>query len=207
MTKGRFSLALLIPLLTGCAGAPTRYYTLPPYTRHAHKEATPFTAVALAPISMPPGYNRLALMTASGRARVHVAGHARWTAPLKSLLRAALIVDLAAQLAPPTIMSPPGAPLPTGKTAVIVLNVQKFIPDRTGRIDLTASWSLRPGGGGAVLSRGSAMLGLPGGQTPSQDALAMSKAAAELAHKLASQLARLGDRHLSRGAKPRADKL
>lgn len=192
MTKGRLSLALLIPLLTGCAGAPTRYYTLPPYAGHVHKEVTPFTAVALAPISMPPGYNRLALMTAAGRARIRIAGHARWTAPLKSLLRSALIRDLAAQLAPPTMVSIPGASLPTHKAALITLTIQKFMPDTSGNVDLAAHWVIHPGGAGKALAQGHVVLHLHGRPGHSRDVLVMSTAASRLAHRLALQLAQLG---------------
>lgn len=203
MTKASFFNALLIALLVGCASAPTRYYTLPPSPLHAPKESVPFAAVALAPITMPPGYDRLALMTAATRTRIRVAGHARWTAPLKSLLRAALIQDLTAQLRPPTIVSSPGSPLPKQPAALIALTIQRFLPNTSGRVTLVASWVIHSEPGQRMISRGHTVLHIHGGASHSQAVQVMSRAAGRLAHSLALQLAYLGRRARSRDIEKR----
>ncbi len=92
---------------------------------------------------MPPGYSRLPIAYATVGTRVGLAHHARWVAPPGELLRFTLARDLAARIAPPTIVHMPGESMPARGGAIISMIVQRFLLEADGRVVLQATWTVQ----------------------------------------------------------------
>lgn len=129
-------------MLAACASAPTHYFALPVQPARAPRVRLRVGAVAVAPIVMPPGYGRLPLSYAGTGSAVHVARHARWIAPLGTLMRLTLARDMAARVLPSSAVRMPGQSL-DADTAIVRVIVQRFLPDGHGRVLLRARWSLK----------------------------------------------------------------
>lgn len=179
---------LALSLLAACASIATRYYILAPVPAHQHPVTTPFSAVAIAAVRVPPGYGRLALTTTLTKTRIRVARHARWAAPLKSLIRQTLLRDLRARLKRPTVVLPPGAHVPTASGALIALTVDEFAQDRSGRVDLDAHLSIHAHGLGSAPIRRRFNIRASGAASEEGEARTMSKTLARLSRRIAQTL-------------------
>lgn len=179
---------LALSLLGACASIATRYYVLAPAPAHRPPVTTPFSAVAVATVRMPPGYGRLALTTTLTKTRIRVAREARWTAPLKSLVRQTLLRDLHVRLKRPTIVLPPGAPVPATGGALISLTVDQFVSNSSGRVSLDGSFSVHSHTRRNATLRRAFDIHVSGAASQEGETRAMSKALARLSRRIARTL-------------------
>lgn len=184
-----FSAAAL--LLAACATTPTRYFTLRAVPARRAPARLLCPAVAVAPIAMPPGYSRLAFIYAGTGTRIHVARHARWVAPLGTLLRRAIAQDMAARISPRRVVRMPGQSLSAHAT-VIRITVERFLPKRSGEVILRARWSARTRGRGSIIKSGAARISVRGADRYGGEAQTMSRAAASLARRIVESLSAPG---------------
>ncbi len=153
-----------------------------------------YPGVAVAPIAMPPGYSRLALIYAGTSTRIHVARHARWVAPLGTLLRRAIAQDMAARISPRRAVRLPGQSLPA-HAAVIRITVERLAPHRTGEVILRVRWSARTQGHSSIIKSGAAQISVRGADRYGGEAQTMSRAAASLARRIVESLRAQGVKH------------
>lgn len=131
--------------LSGCASAKTATYALssvPATTSSAHALSPP---IELGEVSIPPSIDRNSIVLRAPGDRLEVAGTSVWGAPLRELIRAALSDDLAARLAPGSVL-PPGAPSPSGGLQIVTVIIREFSGDVSGRVVLDAAWAIARAG-------------------------------------------------------------
>ena len=139
----------LIPFLTGlllltaCGSTPTRFYTLtsiPP-------TAATTTGLALSPplevgqVSIPGALDRDAIVISAGSGQVDVKGEQVWASPIGEMIRSTLSADLTARLPPGSVL-PPGDPGTKAGVGVLVVSIQRFGGDTSGRVVLVAEWTI-----------------------------------------------------------------
>jgi uncharacterized lipoprotein YmbA len=133
-----FGMALL--LLAGCGTSPpTEFITL------SAKPETPCAyhglPVIVGRVRLPPQLDRLWLTRDETSDRIEVSNDTRWAAPLASLVRATLAMDLARALPPSTVIVP-GEPKPRGPCWILTVVFTRFRITATDTVRLTARWSL-----------------------------------------------------------------
>ncbi|MHB1321354.1 MAG: PqiC family protein [Acidithiobacillus ferrivorans] len=182
----------LLALINGCASTPTQYITLAPKSASAKLAASALPQhglpIVVAHVQMPADIDRLYLTTLHGTHRMQVADHIRWVAPLGGMAKKVLAQDLAADLPRKTVLMP-GDPLPSGQYLLVIVNVQRFLPDSDGQVMLHADWFIRNMPSGKILSQGRSQLHhLTSDSSPSDQAAAMSHLIAVLASVLTARL-------------------
>ena len=99
--------------------------------------------------------------------------------------------DLAARL-PATHVLMPGDPLPKTGARQVLVNIQRFLPDRSGLVTLNADWSILAPDGQTVRAQGRFHVRLPGGAQPGAEAATMSAALGRLADTIAGHMQEQG---------------
>ena len=187
--RQRFGIVLVIAVtMTACGRSPkTHFYTLDavpaaPRAEHAARSDAPVT---VGRVELPGTLDRLSIVTRGDRNQVSVSDQDRWAAPLDELVRRALTDDLRMRLPPGTVLAP-GDGAPNGARS-LALNVQHFMADQSGRVDLDAEWTLqrrdKPGAPQHAAIQVNAT-----GQDDGATAAAMSQALGELADRIAAEL-------------------
>ncbi|MGH7997497.1 MAG: PqiC family protein, partial [Opitutaceae bacterium] len=131
--------------------------------------------------------DRVGFTTATGPATLHVAGKTRWAGPLGAMTRLVLARDLASRLPGATVLMP-GDPVPPGGVREVRVNIQDFMPGRSGRVSLEADWTIAAPDRQTILHRGRFHVALPGGGKPAAEARTMSETLGRLADAIADAL-------------------
>lgn len=178
-------------LLAGCGSSPpTHYYSLnavPPGGDgpKAHFKGPP---LQVGDVELPPTLDRLEMVVRGPGTQVQVLGSDRWAAPLKGLIRQTLSQNLRDRLGDEAVAAP-GVPVQPGKVQVLILTVQEFSADTSGRVTLDVGWSLGRGNPPkAVLTRHATVQVTAGSAAPGAVAEGMSRALGELADRIARQI-------------------
>lgn len=179
---------VLAVAMTACGGSPkTHFYTLDavPAAQPAEHAARSDVPVTVGRVELPGTLDRLSIVTRGDRNQVAVSDQDRWAAPLDELVRRALTDDLRMRLPPDSVLAP-GDSAPNG-TRSVALNVQHFMADQSGRVDLDADWTVqrrdKPG-----TPQHAAIQVNASGQGGGATAAAMSQALGELADRIAATL-------------------
>lgn len=135
-----FVFGMVVLLLAGCGTSPpTEFITL------STKPETPCAyhglPVIVGRVRLPPQLDRLWLTRDETGDQIEVSDNVRWAAPLTSLVRATLAVDLARALPSSTVIVP-GEPKPKGPHWVLTVVFTEFQITNTDAVRLTAHWSL-----------------------------------------------------------------
>lgn len=176
---------LLLLAITGCGSSPkTQFYTLDAVPTAGSVTYRPVaTRMEVGHVDLPATLDRQSMVRQGRGSHLVISDRDRWAAPLDDLTRRALTEDLRSRFPPGTVLAP-GDPSPPG-TWTVTLNVAQFMPDASGRVTLTADWSLA-GPGKSAVPRHEAMQVAMHGQDGQAMADAMSRALAELADRIAS---------------------
>jgi uncharacterized protein len=129
-------------LLSACAGATTRFYTLEP-TPPAANVARAYTGAPFRvdAVHIPASLDRPELVRDGGGGRFTVSDNDHWAAPVGELLRRVLTQDLAAQLPPGKVVYPDAPKLPGSAGLVVdILSISSM----GDRVVMDASWTLMP---------------------------------------------------------------
>jgi uncharacterized lipoprotein YmbA len=180
---------LLILALGGCGHSPpTAFYTLDPIAPAAAPGPGAIAPVQLTAVHIPAVLDRPELVAQTGPNQVHVSDLDHWAAPLGEMMRRALAQDLMARL-PAGSFVPPGAPKPVDGRALVVTVLQlTATPD--GRVRMEANWSLLEQGGSAAAVSRNLDLSAAGGPGAAGEAGGVSRVLADLADRIAADLAR-----------------
>jgi uncharacterized protein len=139
----RLAVLLLMLTLAGCGSSPkTRFYTLDPVD--GARATSGGAPIQLGHVALPGALDRQSIVTHATGNRVDISDQERWAAPLDELVRRALAADMRARL-PNGIVLAEGDPTPAG-TRTLVLNVQQFMPDASGKVLLEVDWTLQHAG-------------------------------------------------------------
>jgi uncharacterized lipoprotein YmbA len=127
-------------LLSACAGANTRFYTLEPSAPAAPTpQAYAGPSFRIDAVHIPASLDRPELVRDNGGGRFTVSDNDHWAAPVGELLRRVLTQDLAAQLPAGKVIYPDAPKLPgAGGLVVDVLSVSSA----GDRVVMDASWTL-----------------------------------------------------------------
>jgi uncharacterized lipoprotein YmbA len=183
----RFTPFLLALLLSACAGAPTRFYTLQP-TTSASQARAPYTGptVRIDAVHIPASLDRPELVRDEGADRFTVSDNDHWAAPVGELLRRVLTQDLAALLPSDKVIFPDAPRLPGSQG--LVVDILSITPSAEGVV-MQASWTLLPSPKGAVARQRSVRLSVPSAGTGVQgNAGELSALAGQLASAIAQDL-------------------
>ncbi len=173
-------------MLTACASAPTRFFTLDPVTPSQPLAAAyPGPPVKVQAVNIPPALDREELVseTAPGVVRVHDLEH--WEAPLGLTARQVLVQDLAGRLPAATVLGPASP----GGESVVALSVD-IVSFRAGPegAQMQASWAASLAGGAAPQVYRSPLTTLQGpGASP--DGAGTAQAFSALLGQLSDQIA------------------
>jgi uncharacterized lipoprotein YmbA len=192
--------ALLAALAAGCGGLFSRpeihHYSLEviaPAVPPAAAAPGPPTAVAPLPVGisaivLPPGLDRREVAVRRDDGRLDVRGTELWAAPLETLVLHTLAFDLAGRL-PEGAVVLPGQTQPAGGLRSLDVAFEELAagPERTFVLD--ARWTLRTPGA-ADLARRERIAAPLASLDSAEIAAATSRALAELADRLAAELAR-----------------
>ncbi|HTZ79815.1 MAG TPA: ABC-type transport auxiliary lipoprotein family protein [Stellaceae bacterium] len=191
MSARRCIVLLLTATLAGCGSSPkTHYFTLAAEPGAAAAKPSIGYPVAVAAVRLPAALDRREMVRQSGATTVDVSDQDLWVAPLGALSRRVLSDDLAARLAPGSIVLPDAPQPPHTRRIVVVLD--RFGPGGAGEAVLKGSWSLlEDKTGKPVLQREVALdtAALPGGEG---QATAMSHLLGQLAAEMAAVLSEAG---------------
>jgi uncharacterized lipoprotein YmbA len=183
----KFSAVILTLILSACAGAPTRFYTLQPAIT-APGSLAPYTGPPLRvdAVHIPASLDRPELVRDEGGDRFTVSDNDHWAAPVGELLRRVLTQDLGALLPPEKVIFP-DAPKPPGSRGVIV-DILSITPSSEGVV-MQASWSLLPVAKSGALRQRTVRLVVPlGGTGVAGNASELSALASKLAAAIAEDL-------------------
>ena len=184
--------ALLSALLNSCSSAPTRLYTLyavPPPASASTRYSGP--AIRIDVVHVPPGLDRIEVVSnlSPGELKVNDLDH--WSAPLSQIAKQALSADLVARLPPGRVIFPHLAK-PEGTLGVSV-DILDFRADSSGTT-LEAGWIITSANPETAARRGTAQFrGRGSGAGASATADALSALLAELADRIAADVAHDGD--------------
>jgi uncharacterized lipoprotein YmbA len=133
-------LSALAVTASGCAGAPTRFYTVeamaPSGAIHAGYAGAAYRIDA---VHIPADLDRPELVRPASGGRFTVSDNDHWAAPLGELIQRALTQDLAAQFPSGKIIYP-DAPKPAGAGGVVVTILD--VSYAGGQAVMDASWTL-----------------------------------------------------------------
>jgi len=127
-------------IVSGCAGATTRFYTLEPAPAGAVTYAGyAGAAYRVDAVHIPADLDRLELVRPGPGGRFTVSDNDHWAAPLGDLLQRTLTQDLAAEFPSGEIVFPQ-APKPPGAGGIVVTILGLTYGD--GSVAMDASWSV-----------------------------------------------------------------
>ncbi len=131
-------LVLSCMALAACRSAETRIFTLTDVaaTTRVDWQGPPLRVAA---VHVPPGLDRLEIVSGVAPGELEIHDQAHWAAPLSQIARQALSLDLAARLPPDKVVSP-NLPKPDDALGVSV-DILDFSVDATSG-HLSASWDL-----------------------------------------------------------------
>ena len=183
----RLTVPLLALLLTACAGAQTRFYTLQPTTPAAQEHATyAGPPIRIDAVHIPASLDRPELVRDEGGDRFTVSDNDHWAAPVGELLRRVLTQDLAAILPSDKVIFP-DAPKPPGAQG-LVIDILSITPSAEG-IVMQASWTVLPAPRGAIVHQRTVRLIVPSAGTGVRgNAEELSALAGQLAAAIAQDL-------------------
>lgn len=183
----QFTVSLLALLLSACAGAQTRFYTLQPTTPAT--QASPAYAgppVRVDAVHIPASLDRPELVRDEGGNRFTVSDNNHWAAPVGELLRRVITEDLAAVLPPDKVIFPDAPKLPGAQG--LVVDILSITPSADGVV-MQASWTVLPSPRGAVAHQRSVRLTVPSAGTGVEgNAAELSALAGQLAAAIAQDL-------------------
>jgi uncharacterized lipoprotein YmbA len=180
-------------VVSACAGAPTRFYTL-----DAKSAADPVQSSYAGPplrvdaVHIPPALDRPELVRETTQNRFTVHDNDHWAAPLGELLRRVVTQDLAARLPSGKIIFP-DAPKPAG-AAGIVIDILAVTPS-TDVVTMDVSWtvlsqSAKPAQASRPeMQQHTARLTTPAGLGVASNAAELSRLAEQLSNRIALSLA------------------
>jgi uncharacterized lipoprotein YmbA len=183
----RYKVPLLALMLCGCAGAPTRFYTLQPTTPAAQGRAV-YTGppVRVDAVHIPASLDRPELVRDDGGDRFTVSDNDHWAAPVGELLRRVITQDLAAVLPTDKVIFPDAPKLPGSQG--LVVDILSITPSAEGVV-MQASWTLLPAPRGAEARQRAVRLTVPSaGIGVRGDAAELSALAGQLAAAIARDL-------------------
>jgi uncharacterized lipoprotein YmbA len=154
----RFTVLLLAFLLSACAGAQTRFYTLQPTTPAAQRATYAGPAMRIDAVHIPASLDRPELVRDEGGDRFVVSDNDHWAAPVGELLRRVLTQDLAAVLPPDKVIFPDAPKLPGSQG--LVVDILSITPSAQGVV-MQASWTVLPAPRGAAAHQRSVTLTAP----------------------------------------------
>ncbi|HEX5326981.1 MAG TPA: PqiC family protein [Acetobacteraceae bacterium] len=133
-------LALLV--LTGCSSTPTRFYMLTSVPAASVIPGPPLTPpIEVGQISLPDILDRDSIVVRGVGDQLDVMGEQVWGGPIDEMIRGTLSTDLTARLPPGSVL-PPGDPGTKAGVRVLVVNIQRFGGDTSGRVVLAAEWTV-----------------------------------------------------------------
>ncbi len=177
----------LLLLLPACASSPkTQFFALEPVPPSEHAAQLSGTPVAVTALRLPPTLDRLQIVRRGQGNALDVSETDRWAAPLDEMARRVLIQDLELR-AKPGVVVQPDMPQPKGDIRDVVVGVQRFDADASGKVELTCEWMLLSGSPPHPVLQRKEHIGVPGG--PSQ-AAGMSTALGVLADRIVAELAK-----------------
>ena len=180
----RLTVPLLALLLTACAGAQTRFYTLQPTTPAAQEHATyAGPLIRIDAVHIPASLDRPELVRDEGGDRFTVSDNDHWAAPVGELLRRVLTQDLAAVLPPDKVIFPDAPKLPGSQG--LVVDILSITPSAEGVV-MQASWTVLPAPRGGPARQRTVRLTVPSAGAGVQgNATELSALAGQLAAAIA----------------------
>jgi uncharacterized protein len=176
--------------IAACRTSPaTRLFSLTP--THGQTAAYGFDGtIEVAAVHIPGSLDRQQILREGEDGLVIVSDRNRWAAPLDEMVREVLTRDLARRLPPGKVVLPE-EPAPVG-TRRIVLDVVRFAAGPSGRVVLTAGWTLLPAGSDEPLVLRQVRLSdASGAGDYASQVAAMSRLLGRLADAIAHELNRL----------------
>ena len=143
----RCALALsFVLMVSGCASAPTRYYTLVGPDHPDTALNTQGALIVLDSVTIPQLVNRMQLVVEESDARVRILEHERWAAPLREQIISALIADLRTELETQNVID---AAQFDGRVQALHLriDIERFAARQKGIALTAARWRLQGGSG------------------------------------------------------------
>ncbi|HWU69077.1 MAG TPA: PqiC family protein [Stenotrophobium sp.] len=150
MRVHRCWLAGAAAMLSACAAAPTRFYTLVPPAPATQTQATTAATlqIEVLPVEIPLQVDRPQMVVREGGGRIVPVETRQWIAPLATEIRSALSADLTHELGADDVYGIAAAPkLPTYR---IALKVQRFDSALGAYARVDALWSIRDSDNGRV---------------------------------------------------------
>jgi uncharacterized lipoprotein YmbA len=137
---------------SGCASAPSYYYTLVPESALGKQTEGPAASyrVEVEPVRVPAQVDRLELVTRLSGGRLSIADNQRWIAPVADELQSALSIELTRQLGE----SEAASNLPGPVLVLLRMEVERFesTPSRYSLIESTWRLDLRREGWGVQVA-------------------------------------------------------
>ena len=177
----------LMLTLAGCASSPpTRFYMLDAVSSASNASSSLYAGapIQVGHVDLPGMLDRASLVTHDTGERLVVSDQDRWAAPLDELIRRALTQDLRERLQPGLVLAP-GDPTPPN-VRTLTLNVQQFMADETGRVELDVDWTVQQRRESDT--RHATIYATATDQKGEAVAAAMSRALAELADRITNSL-------------------
>ena len=189
-TVARLSVLVLALGAAGCGKqVPTQFYTLSAVGSGATLSGK-FQPATIGDVTLPSVLDRQQIVRQADENQIVIADEARWAAPLDEMTRRTIQRDMEGML-PDGALIVGDAAANDPKIAVVDVEVDKFISDTAGHVELDAHWSVVKGDPSMVILRSSAQISRTAANSgfPAM-ADAMSHAAAELASRIAASLPR-----------------
>jgi uncharacterized lipoprotein YmbA len=179
-------LALIIP--AGCSsGPPAQYFRLVTIPGRALRSAS--SSIQVRNVSIPQYLDRTQIIEPSDAYQVAMADNELWASPLGLMLQTVLVQDLAQRL-PDMSVTPSSGMIGTPPDLLVEINVLRFDPDQSGRVELNAQLALKAAKQDRFLNVTTLRLdAMPSGPGVENEVAAMSGLWAGLADALARQIA------------------
>lgn len=181
----------MVAVLAACSSAPTTVYSLRPVPpQHGNPAAGPpmTPPIELGEVMIPGTIDRDSIVIAAPDGVLDVSNTAIWGAPLSGMIRLTLSADLQARLPSGSVLAP-GDPAPPGGVRILLVNVQRFLGNTQGQVDLGADWSITNGNGVASGEPNHVVVNVPAGSDDvSAMVPAMSRALGLMADRIAAKL-------------------
>lgn len=183
---------LLLVSLCGCSSSPpTSFYMLEPVAPEAGVVEAGGGPIAVGRVTLPPELERDELVRWEGAHSLDVASTERWAAPLATLVRRTLALDLAARL-PDELVRVPGQPGVDSAARYVVVSFAAFDAGPDGEVAIGARWCLTGDEAEEPLLVRDEELVVAAASTSGADvAAALSAGLGELADRIAAALAEL----------------